>query len=96
MEELKTNDIVVCKPGFNTTDSGYLKGGIGYIEGQILKISSFTSSGNIVWSKNQERGVWKQAVRKATEREILEFTNKGISNISEMPKEEIINNYNIW
>lgn len=84
---MQINDIVVCLPGFNNSDTDkgkLLKGGTGYKEGLIVKIRTveeiiINETSPIIWTYCGE-GIWGQAVRPATELEKQAF-EKGITNI---------------
>jgi len=80
---MKEKDIVVCLPGFNNSDEDeeiLLKGGTGYEEGLVCQIKYFTDNNRIIWTVEDDRGIWTQAVRLATDIEIQAF-EKGITNI---------------
>lgn len=85
--DMKREDVVVCLPGFNNSDSDreeLLKGGTGYKEGLIVKINRVDAIidgeiAPIIWTYCGE-GIWGQAVRPATEFEKQAF-EKGITSI---------------
>jgi len=90
---MQINDIVVCLPGFNNSDTDkgkLLKGGTGYKEGLIVKIRTveeiiINETSPIIWT-DCGRGIWGQAVRPATAYEIQGF-KKGITYIKNIKYE---------
>lgn len=88
------DEIIVCLPGFTTSDTGTDKGGSGYKEGKICKVSDSNSS-DIVWPR-EGNGIYIQATRKALDHEIQAY-DEGIRSIVDLKiPEQIVNNYSIF
>jgi len=91
MKKYKEGDIIVCLPGFDTSDrTPGVSGGAGWKEGKMYKLrrmegEEIDGCGIIVWPDTGGCGIYSQACRPATSEEI-EWYKKGNRNIEEMPK----------
>jgi len=69
--EIKIGMWAVCLPGFNTSDRGEFKGGCGYEEDLLFKISgTYECDNEIIATGVPDGGIWARALRPATEWEI--------------------------
>lgn len=80
-------DIVVCLPGFDTSDYGAYKGGSGYKDGKMCAITSDIFSDSIIWPANGG-GIHSQAVRLTTEHESKAY-HEGIRYLKDVPIPEL-------
>ena len=82
------DDIAVCLLGFTIA--------AGYSPGLISKISRLSRTSPVYFSFRNGHGVYRRALRLATEKEIDAYRTKGITNISEIKSDEITNDYLIF
>lgn len=85
-ELIKTDDLVVCLPGYNNLDYGELRGGHGYCKGKILLVNRIDGNG-IVWSEDCEGGIYLQALRLATPSEYKQYTSVQIGGYKSLVKD---------
>lgn len=83
----KVDDVVVCLPGFNDEVSwaNSKTGGAGYKENKVFRIKEISSDSghSIIWPE-EDRGVYSQAVRKATIQEIEKYVKDNKCDIEEI------------
>lgn len=94
----KENDIIVCLSGFDNVGSwkDERTGGSGWVDGAIYKVKSvYGMEHPVLWLFDTGSGIYSQSCRLATDREI-EAYSKGIRNIKNLPKDEIVDNYEIY
>ena len=85
----KAGDIVVCLPGFNTYKETILGSGAGsgYEEGRMVNVLKYDEN-YIVWPAPAGSGIFKHALRLATEHEI-KYYKEGVRYLKDVPVPEL-------